>query len=792
MRAGDRLGNYEIVGQLGAGGMGEVYRAHDLLLRRDVAVKVLSPRIAADGESLQRFEREARAMAAFTHPNIAVLYGFERAEWGWFLAMELVEGESLDRRLARGAVPRNEALRIARQIAAALEAAHQRGIVHRDLKPSNVMLTRAGDVKLLDFGLSSVPIGPASPDDATTPGDPVLTRVGTLLGTAPYMSPEQLLGTNVDSRSDLWSFGCVLYEMLTGRRPFGGDSLAAMTVAIATQDPDWSRLPADLPRAVSAVVQQCLRKERDGRPSSIVGVRAALGEAEAPRAVNTGGRRVYAGALAVVAVLVLAALIGVWRMKAGERGGTPPGRPAIRSIVVLPFASDSPDAAQAYFADGMTDALINDLSALGLWRVISRTSAMHYRSSGATLGVIARELDVDAVVEGAVLRDGDRVRITARLIHAATEQGLRSWNFERELKDILHLQRELASAIASQLKGKLAPEAQARLSPGSEVDPETHLLYLQGRFHWNERTPASLDEAIRHFERALKKDPNHAPSHVGLAETYQLLSAQGIGVLSPGETFPLTKQAATRALALDDSLAGAHAALGYTALLWDWDWEASEREFKKALDLNPGYANARFWYAAALASRGRFEDAREQARTALEFDPVSPIVRAGLAWVHHLAGEHDAVIDVGRRALELNPSFPILHHRIALAYGQRGLHRDAIKHHRRAVETSGQSPDMIAYLAYGLATGDQRDEARRTLRTLDERRKTHYVSAFSMAVAHLGLGHREAAFEWLEKAVQERSWYLPFAAVDPILNPLRADPRFVRLLQQTGAAAPRP
>ena len=436
-----------------------------------------------------------------------------------------------------------------------------------------------------------------------------------------------------------------------------------------------------------------------------------------------------------------------------------------------------------------TDALINDLSALGLWRVISRTSAMHYRSSGAPLRVIAQELEVDAVVEGAVFRDGDRVRITARLIDAATEQGLRSWNFERELKDILHLQRELASAIAAQLKGKLAPEAQARLSPGNEVDPETHLLYLQGRFYWNERTPASLDEAIRHFERALKKDPNHAPSHVGLAETYQLLSAQGIGVRPPGETFPLTKQAAMRALALDDSLAGAHAALGYTALLWDWDWETSEREFKRALDLNPGYANARFWYAAALASRGRFDAGREQARTALQFDPVSPILRAGLAWMHHLAGEYDAVIDVCRGALELNPRFPILHHRIALAYGLKGLHREAIEHHRRAVDTSGGSPDMIAHLAFGLAAGGEADEASRTLRMLDERRKTHYVSAFSMAVAHLGLGDRDAALGWLEKAVQEHSWYLPFAGVEPILNPLRTDPRFVRLLQQTGLAA---
>ena len=453
---------------------------------------------------------------------------------------------------------------------------------------------------------------------------------------------------------------------------------------------------------------------------------------------------------------------------------------------MLPIASDSAETGQDYFVDGMTEALINDLSALGLWRVTSRTSAMHYKARGAPLPEIARELGVDAVLEGSVLRAGDRVRITARLIHAETETGLWNGTYEREMKDILRLQREVASAVATELKGRLTDEQARRLQPDVQVNPEAHLLYLQARFFWNERTPRSVEQGIRYFDEALARDSAHAPSYAGLAESYALMAGHGIGVWRPQDAFPRTKEAARRALALDESLAGAHAALAYTALLWDWDWSASERAFTRALELNPSYANGRFWYGAALASRGSFDAAVDQATQAAALDPVSPIIAAGLAWVHQLAADHDAVIRVTTRALELNPTFPMLHHRLGVAYGHKGLHRQAIAHHRQALQNSGGSPDMLAQLGFALAAAGDTGAAREVLRQLETLTSTRYVSAFSLALVHLGLGDRDAALTRLEAARAERSWYLPFIAVDPLLDPLRDEPRFQRLLVTLG------
>ena len=775
MNAGARLGYYEIVAPLGAGAMGEVYRARDTRLGREVAIKILSPALGNTPDALRRFEHEARTLAALSHPNVAVLHGFEEIEGMRFLVMELVDGEPLDRRLAGRALPTREALHIAAQIADALDAAHRRGIIHRDLKPANMMIGPRGEVKLLDFGISKL-IDHDRPEATTDDG----TAAGTVIGTIPYMSPEQVAGGQVDQRTDVWSFGCVLYEMLTGAKPFQGGSAAAVAAAIVSQPPRLERLPDDLPSTAREIIERCLQKDRADRLASLADVGPALRHRAAAGVPPPSRRRAALVLAATLAVVTLLMVMQPWR----KDTPTPARPPTVSAIAVLPLANDSPDSAADYFVDGMTDALINDLASLNLWKVISRTSVMQYRQHNKPLPVIARELGVDSVIEGSVFRAGDRVRISARLIHAATEQPLWNGTYERDLKDILALQRGVARDIATELKGRLAPEVAGRLGADQPVDPETHLLFMQGRFLWNERTADSLRQAIAHFDRALQRDPAHAPAYAGLAESYVLLAGPGTAGLPPGEAFPKAIDAARRAIDIDPALAGAHATLGYAALLWQWDWPAAERHFSAAITANPNYANAYFWYAAGLASRGRIDEAIERAKKAVELDPVSPIITAGLAWMHHFGRDDEAVVARIRPLLELNPRFPTLHNRIAVAYRHQGRHPQAIDHHRKAVEASGENPDMLAELAVSLAAGGERGEAERLLARLEAQAARAYLSAYARAMIHLALGDRARALDWLEKAADERSWSLPFMAVEPDLDPLRGEPRFQRLLQR--------
>ena len=765
MQPGQRLGQYEILSSIGAGAMGEVYRAKDHRLGREVALKLVASTVERTAESTRRFEQEARALAALNHPHVAVIHGFEESDGRQFLVMELVDGEPLDRRLARGPLPRADALAWGAQIADALDAAHRAGIIHRDLKPSNIILSARG-VKLLDFGVSKL-LKADAPDATTSAG----TAIGQVVGTAPYMSPEQMSGKPVDQRTDAWSFGCVLYEMLTGTRAFAGDSFATTAAAVLTTEPDWRRLPADVPAPGRDALRRCLVKNPQERPASLGDVSQVLRRREEhpPRR----GRL----AAAIVAAVALLALVGGWLLTRDH------GRSNITAIAVLPLESDSQDPSQAYFVDGMTDALINDLSALGLWKVISRTSVMGYRNHPGPLSRIAQELGVNAVVEGSVLQAGSTVRISARLIDAATERPLWADTYEREVKDILSLQREVARAIAHEIEGRLAPEVDRRLAADREVNPEAHLLYMKGRHLWNERSPASLQEAIRHFERALERDPEYAPALAGLAESYVLLPAPGGGKTRPSEAFPIAIEKGRHAIRLDPSLAGAHAALGYAALLWQWDWTTAEREFHQAIRLNPNYANAYFWYAAGLASRGRMDEALARAKTAVDLDPVSPIITAGLAWMHHFARDDDATIAVVKPVLELNPRFRLLHHRIAVAYRRKGLYKGAIAHHQQAVAASDRNPDVLAELAASYAAAGQSSEARRLLAEIQKRSAQEYVSAYAYALVHTFLGEQPQALMWLEKATDERSWYLPFIAVEPDLESLRGDPRFQKVLK---------
>jgi TolB-like protein/Flp pilus assembly protein TadD len=790
---GTRLGPYEIRDLLGAGGMGEVYRAHDPRLGREVAVKVLPAECSRDADRLRRFEHEAQAAGRLNHPNIMAVLDVGCQDTMPYVVSELLEGETL-REAIRNGLPPRKAVDCAVQIAQGLAAAHEKGMVHRDLKPENVFVTRSGLVKILDFGLAKLrptPEAAGAGEQATATQD---TRPGTVLGTAGYMSPEQVRGEALDHRSDIFSLGAILYEMLARRRAFTADTAAeTMTAVLRADPPPLPSTPHGVSPALERIVRRCLEKRPGERFHSAEDVAFAL-QAISEGATAVPRRRAWAApaAAGLIAAAIAVVVLGTRPLRRPAAGGE---ALPIRSIAVLPLENLSRDPGQDYFADGMTEALIGDLAKIGSLRVISRTSAMRFKGISKPLPEIARELSVDAIVEGSVLRSGDRVRITAQLIRGATDEHIWNDSYERDLKDVLALQSEVARAIAGRIRTAVTPEEKARLGsapPQSlavrEIDPRAHEAYLKGRYHLNKRTGAELLVAIEYFEAAIRTAPRYAPGYAGLAKCYLLLPAAGIGAAAPKDVLPKAKEAARHALAVDDSLSEAHSVLGYALTLHEWDWTGGERSFERALALDPSDATAHFWYGAHLAARGRLDEAIASARRARALDPVSPIVNAGVAWMLYLAGRYDEAVEHSRQALALDPAFAIGHLRLGTAYEGKGMLPEAIAELRKAVASSGESPDMVAALGHAHATAGDRGEARKILAGLKDLSQRRYVSAYHIAVVHAGLREKDEAFEWLQKAYEERSWGLAFLNVDPDAVPLRSDPRFSDLVHRLGLA----
>jgi eukaryotic-like serine/threonine-protein kinase len=812
MAPGRSIRQYTIVAPLGAGGMGEVYLAEDTRLARRVALKFLPARLTGSPEHLRRFEQEARAVAALSHPNVCTIHEVLETDDGRYcLVMEHVEGETLRQRLLAGSLEVEAVLDVAIQIATALAAAHAAGLVHRDVKPENVMLRRDGYVKVLDFGLAKLSERHRSGPAAEARLD---TAPGVVMGTASYMSPEQARGLPVDARTDLWSLGVVLYEMLAGVRPFDAATPTDVLVAVVEHEPAplAARAPG-VPLALERIVRRLLAKDREGRHPTAEDLLAELRRvrqevalvAALPPTARHGGavRRLSHGPLpwrrlgtaaivaAAMGLIVLAATR--WsqppRLAAAGSAAVEPaaGYSAPVRLAVLPLHDSAGDPDGVIFADGMTELLIAELAQLSSLRVTSRTSSLRFRASTAPLPVIARELGVAYLVEGSVFVDGGNVRINAELVEAATDSHLWARTYERRLEQVMAVQAELAADIAREVAHQLSAEDRRRLArPQPEVNAAAQRLYLHARHLWNQRTEASLREAMELYRSALAIDPGFAPAYAGLAECWVLLGAQGIGAETPAVAIAEAKRHAREALALDGSLADAHAVYGYAALLGDWDWATAGRELRRALELNPSQANTRFWYAAYLASAGRFDTAREEIRLARQVDPLAPIVGAGVSWIEHLAGNEGASATAAREVLARDPAFPLAHWRLGVALHGLGRRDEAIAALRRAVETSAGSPDMVAQLGFALAAAGDLGGARREEQRLAELAAERYVSAYGRALLALGTGDREAALDWLERAAEERSWYLPWIAVEPELAPLRDEPRFVTLVRRLG------
>jgi len=762
---GIRLGPYEIIKALGAGGMGEVYRARDTRLDRSVAVKVLS---WGSPELVSRFQREARAAAALNHPNIVGLLDVGTHEGVHFLVSELLEGQTLHDKLRAGPLSAAEAVEIALQILEGLAAAHEKGIVHRDLKPENLFVTKDGTVKILDFGIAKlIPMTGRQVSSATEPG--------ALLGTIGYMSPEQAMGLDADYRSDIFSFGAVLYEMLCGERALSGNPAPALPDVVAnTVPPQRVTSASGVSAALDSIVRRCLERDPARRFQS---ARELILELESARSRRHRSR--YGIGVAVIALI--AALAGVAVARWTRLGRSAPAR----SLAVLPLENLSGQSDQEYFADGLTDALIAALSQIHSLRVVSRTSAMGYKQTRRPLREIARALNADLIVEGSVVRDRDRLRVTAQLIDGATDRHLWARSYERSVRDVLNLQSEVARTIAREIRVSLTPQEEARLTAPRSVNPEAHEAYLMGRYAFNKRTEAGLKQALQYYQRAADLDPGYATAHAAIASTYNLM--QFYSGFSPSSVFPRAKEAAQKAIRLDDSLPEAHAALAYVTAYHDWDWAAAEREFKRAIELLPNDADVYHSYSRYLAATGRVDEALENVRHAQELDPAPLIFKANEAITLYFARRYDRAIEQLRKVADLDPSFYVAYWGLGLCLEQLGDALGAIAQFEKAVAlTKETSPNMLAGLGHAYALAGRRGDALRILERLGALAKERYVPSYYAASVHVALGNLTTAVDLLERSYEERSTLLGYVKMDPRLDPLRPQPRFQALLSRIG------
>jgi len=791
---GDQISHYRIISRIGAGGMGEVYLAEDTRLTRKVALKLLPAEFTREPDRIRRFEQEARAASALNHPNILTIFDIGRHSDFHYITTEYIEGLTLRLRLQES--PRMnpaDALDVATQVAIALQAAHQGGIIHRDIKPENIMLRPDGYIKVLDFGLAKLTERHA--DGFNTQAPTVVraeTMPGTVMGTVNYMSPEQARGLEVDHRSDIFSLGVVLYEMIAGCQPFAGATPSDVIASILREEPKaLTKCVAGIPEEIEAIVCKALHKERRRRYQKIDGliadlktikqriefeeisqsgvtkVATASNEEDSAFKVTKEQTRAYGQAARATAV---------------KRSRS---RKAIDSLAVLPLINASKDPNTEYISDGITETIINCLTQLPKLRVVPRSTVFRYKGVEVDPQEVGRELGVRAVFTGRAVQIRDTLVIRVELIDIAQHSQIWGEQYRRKMKDIFELQEEIACEISDHLRIKITGEERKRLVKRYTDNTEAYQLYLKGRYYTGKRTEEWIRKGIDHFQQAIEVDPNYALAYAGMADSYAFL-ASSTGGWAPRDSFPKAKAAALKALEIDDELAEAHTSLGFFRLLYDWNFTEAEREFKRAIELNPNYANAHDGYGFYLKAMGRHEEAVRECQMSQQLDPLSLFATVSIGWAHYFARRFDKSISQCQKALDMDPNFYFAYWNMGLSLVHSGRAVEGVAALSKGVARSGGGLSFYAHFGYACAVAGKKKEAQRVLAELEKLAENSYVSSYYFAVIHIGLGEMDKALERLDRACEERAGFLAFLKVEPVLDPLRSDARFDEIMRRIG------
>lgn len=759
---GSIISHYKIISQIGVGGMGEVHLAEDMSLGRNVAIKFLNDEFSNDEDALTRFVTEAKAVSALNHPNILTVHEIGEDDGSRFIVTEFIEGETLRAKLEReGHLPVDAAVRVGIQVAEALSAAHAAGIIHRDIKPDNIMIRTDGLGKVLDFGLAKLTAAD-EPDVDRDAKTKILTntQAGMLLGTVAYMSPEQARGVQIDVSTDIWSLGCVLYEMLAGEKAFYGESMADMLANIIHKDPPpIAEQRADLPLEVDRIIGRALCKRSEERYSTMAEMLADLRQVETRLLIQTELSR------------------------SGERLDAAPAEQSdLMSIAVLRFSDISTDEDRTYFSDGLTEEIIMNLSKLHELRVVSQAYAMRFVKEGKSYQQMARELGVQYLLDGSVRRHGKDLRITAQLVNATNDAYLWAETYRGTLDDIFEIQEKVAAEIVRGLQLRLSPDERRNLLRRSTENTEAFQLYLQGRFFWNRRSEDSLKTAIKYFERAIGVDQRYALAWAGIADSYSLLGEYG--KIPRKSLYPKARAAVENALELDDELAEVHTSLASLLMLDEWDWAGSEREFKRAFELNPNYATTYHWYSGWLINMGRLDEALEMISKAAELDPISQAIVKDKGIALYYARRYEKAIELAKTTLELDSNYAAAHRLMSLSFQGLSRFKDAIDENAKWGELTGNKHETMISLAQIHAAAGHVEEAKQLISQAQKSRLKSENANRGIALVYAALGEPDVAFEWLDKSFDAHEESLLSIKVDPKFDSIRNDPRLPELLRR--------